>query len=185
MSPLYAQVLGAAWEDIPAITRHLHSPDPIVTFAGEVEVRRGTSPLTRILAQTMGLPQAGHHRARITVSRGDDGDEILERRYGETILTTRQYLITRGKKQFLGEAFGPFRLRFDLCGHGAGIDFMLSSVKAWSIPLPRAMALSVKASERVGEGQEGQARHCFDVEVSLPGLGRLIAYQGWLESLSA
>lgn len=185
MSALYARVLGAAWDDIPAITRHLHSPDPVVVFAGEVDVRRGTNSVTRALAHMMGLPPAGHHLARISVSRGDDGDERLERRYGETILTTRQYLITRGEKQSLGEAFGPFRLRFALQGHEAGIDFMLMSVRAWFIPLPRAFALSVKARERVGEGPKGQARHCFDVEVSLPGLGRLIAYQGWLESLSA
>ena len=181
MSFLYREVLGAAWDRLPAVTRALHSPDPVVVFKGEATISRGTNVLARGLADRLGLPPAGKHVAQVTVSRPEPGAEHIERCYGPARLTTHQFLLDKGHKLYLGERFGPFLLCFDLSGHEKGIDFALRQVRLWGLTLPRGCAPQVQASERADQSPTGDGVHIFDVEVRLPGLGRLIAYQGRLE----
>jgi hypothetical protein len=45
------------------------------------------------------------------------------------------------------------------------------------MPLPGFLLPEIRATERVDEFR----RHAFDVEVSVPVAGRLVAYRGWLE----
>jgi Domain of unknown function (DUF4166) len=47
--------------------------------------------------------------------------------------------------------------------------------RAFGVPLPRMLLPRIVASERA----EAE-RHLFDVEISLPRVGRVVHYHGWL-----
>jgi hypothetical protein len=63
-----------------------------------------------------------------------------------------------------------------LDGDAAGIRWELMSVAVLGIPLPRQWFGEVGARESA----EG-ARYCFDVCATLPFIGHLVAYRGWLD----
>jgi hypothetical protein len=175
-APLYARLLGPDWLLLPAITRALHQPEPAALFEGRADIRRGTNPLARLIAALLGLPEAGPDiEAMVKVSRTEDGGELLERWYGH-----RHFATWQGERDGrLIERFGPFELRFRLSGHETGIDFNQMGVSLWGLDLPRVLAPQVRASERA----DGDV-HCFDVAMSLPGVGLIVAYQGRLERAS-
>lgn len=83
------------------------------------------------------------------------------------------------KRQPPAREFGPFTLQFSLQGNEAGIQFVLERVQLWSIPLPRLMRPHVDAREASADG-----KHLFNVELSLPGLGRIVRYSGRLTPAS-
>jgi hypothetical protein len=172
-APLYARLLGPDWLLLPAITRALHQPEPEALFEGRADIRRGSNLLARLMASLLGLPEAGSAvETLVKVSRTDDGGELLERWYGHRHFATWQ----GARDGLLIERFGPFELRFRLSGHEAGIDFHQIGVSLWGLGLPRALAPQVRASERA----DGDV-HCFDVSLSLPGVGLIVAYKGRLE----
>jgi hypothetical protein len=173
---LYLILLGADWASLPAITRALHSPVPVAEFTGKADISRGTNGLARMIASLLGLPEAGQSvETRVKVSRVGD-DELLERWYAGQRFATLQM----AEDGLLVERFGPFVLRFKLIGHERGIDFEQKQVSVWGLPLADWGAPQVRASERA----DGDT-HCFDVEMRLPGVGRVIAYQGQLKMSAA
>jgi hypothetical protein len=73
------------------------------------------------------------------------------------------------------ERFGPLRFEFDVpCGAG-GLEMRLRRWSACRIPLPLLLAPRIAAREWEEEG-----RFRFDVDVSLPLVGRVVRYSGWL-----
>ncbi len=73
------------------------------------------------------------------------------------------------------EHFGPFAFTLALTGVARGIDMEIKRGRLWAIPLPRFILPRTVATERA----EG-TRHVFDVTISLPVIGQLVRYSGWL-----
>jgi len=172
---LYERILGEDWLALPDTTRFLHAPSPVCELVGEADIQRGNNAFSRLLADLMRLPKSGRQiptRVRVTAER--EG-EWLERWYDGQRFATWQW--AQGKR--LLEKFGPFTLRFSLQGNEAGIQFVLERVQLWSIPLPRLMRPHVDAHEASADG-----KHLFDVELRLPGLGRIVRYSGRLTPAS-
>ncbi|HQZ14101.1 MAG TPA: DUF4166 domain-containing protein, partial [Devosia sp.] len=57
-----------------------------------------------------------------------------------------------------------------------GLDMVLVAGRLGRVPIPRMLLPRIRATERV----DAEGRHVFDVEIGLPVLGRLVAYNGWL-----
>jgi hypothetical protein len=58
-------------------------------------------------------------------------------------------------------------------------DRLVYRVEGWRlgpVPLPRLLAPLTRTHEEV----DGEGRFVFDVEISLPLVGRLVRYRGWL-----
>ncbi|WP_417481166.1 DUF4166 domain-containing protein [Maricaulis sp.] len=180
--PLYQRLLGAGWGSLPPVTRALHAPDPVALFEGRADISRGSHPLARLAAGLLRLPQAGIGvPARIMVSRAGEG-ELLERWY-----QGRRFATVQGERAgLLHERFGPLRLGFRLTASPEGIDFHQQRVALWFIPLPSWLAPRVQARERFEPGVNGaEDAHLFDVRLTLPGIGLVIAYRGRLLPVSA
>lgn len=172
---LYERILGEDWPALPDTTRFLHAPTPVCELVGAADIQRGDNYIARLLAEMMRLPKSGQQvptRVRVTA---EAGGEWLERWYGGQRFATWQW--TKGNR--LLEKFGPFTLQFSLQGNEAGIQFVLERVQLWSIPLPRLMRPHVDAREASAGG-----KHLFNVELSLPGLGRIVRYSGRLTPAS-
>lgn len=178
---LYERVLGAeGWRLLPEPLRRLHDVHDFASFAGEARIVTGRNLLARVLRICMGFPP-GAECVPVRVS--------IERR-GETERWIRQF----GRHRFSSdmsaapnrpgcviERFGALRFRARLPVDETGLAMPLESASFFHIPLPRWLVPRSDTRESVDE----QGRFRFDVDVSLPLLGRVIRYTGWLVAEAA
>jgi len=175
--PLYRQILGAAFDRMPAPVRAVHDFTGRYVGEGTATVERGNL-VARAIAGLLGMPQAGSDRpVRIVIDATTTG-ELLARYYPDCTLRTFQSCETRNGRTLLGEKFGPFRLLIALTGHERGCDFQLVRWTLGPIPLPMALAPRLVATERLHHG-----KHRFLVRISLPLVGLLLSYEGDVETL--
>jgi len=174
-APLYRRIVGPCYAQLPEVTRALHDVRTRVVATGHATVTHGDNPVARALAWALGFP-APVSGAPITVTvtvRG--GVENLSRHYPDATLTTEQRAGTGVDAGRLIERMGPAVMVLALEPHDEGLDFTLERVRVFGVTLPRWMRPRVTARERAVDG-----RHGFYVCVALPGLGRLIRYEGLL-----
>lgn len=167
-TPLIAQALGPAFEQVPEAVRRLHREAG--RFRGEVVVERGEGLLAGLCAWAARLPPTQRGAIRFELQR-DAGVERWTRHFGTRRMRSR--LWCRGGR--LHERLGLLRFRFDLQADAGGIRWRIASARVLGLPLPRAWFTGVQAHESEHDG-----RYAFDVRAELPGIGRLVRYRGWL-----
>jgi len=171
-TPLYRRLLGERFERLPARVRELHDVSGVSVWRGRADVERGRSPLSRAVATLFGLPPAGHDQVLEVTFMPDGGTELWARRFGDATFRSMQY----ERKGLLRERVGPSTFVFALETSTDGMGLKLRSVRFLGIPLPAFLAPSVFTFE-----SERGGRYHFEVEASLPLIGRVVRYTGWLE----
>ncbi len=175
---LFQRVVGG-FDDMPAPVRAAHSPDPACDLEGEVDIDGAEHWTGRLIARVFGFPRAGNALpASVTIEREGDG-EIWIRRFGNTEFCS--HVSTGEGANRLRERFGA--LTFDLDAHASAQGFELSirAARVLGVPLPRFLAPRTRANAGVDE----RGRYRFDVLITLPAIGRLVRYRGWLLRCSA
>lgn len=175
-SGLYAQILGDHWRDVAASVRHLHDARGIHA-AGSFRVRRGNR-LARILAWLLCLPAEGDVvHLRLTVMPSPNREE-WQRFFAETPFLTSQW----AQGGCLVERVGLSETYLHLAALDGALHYRTRRVALrlgpWRLPVPRWLAPRVTASE----SPEG-ANVRVHVDVVLPVIGLLIAYDGLLTSI--
>jgi hypothetical protein len=170
--PLYRRLLGARFEHLPARVRELHDVTGTHAWTGRADVERGRSLPGRMVATLFGLPPAGRDQALEVIFMPDGGTEIWTRRFGNSVFRSVQY----ERRGLLRERVGPSTFVFALDTSADGMALKLQGVRFLGVPLPRFMSPSVCTFESERDG-----RYHFEVEASLPLLGRIVRYAGWLE----
>jgi hypothetical protein len=141
--------------------------------AGEGRVVRGRSLPARALAAAMHFPKSGTWPLHVAFSeRG--GVERWTRDFGGHVFSSELSRAGEG----VAERFGPLRFAFDLPSGPRGLEMRLHRWSVFRLPMPLALAPRIAARE-----WEEEARFRFAVEVSLPLIGPVIGYAGWLEPL--
>lgn len=172
--PLYRRVMGEGFDRLPDVTRRLHRGRPAVIAIGEAEVTPAENGFGRFLAGRFGLPRtAGTQPVRVVIE-SRDGREHWTRFFGGRPMRS---VMSAAPGHLVEEQFGPCRVRMRLVVKPGGLDMERVSGRIWGVPLPGFLLPHIRATERVDEYR----RHAFDVEISAPLLGRLVAYKGWLE----
>jgi hypothetical protein len=172
--PLYRRIMGDAFDRLPEVTRRLHRGRPAVIAIGEADVTPAASALGRLLARIFGLPgTAGKQPVRVVIE-SRDGREHWTRFFGNRPMRS---LMSAAPNNLIEERFGPFSLRMRLVPKPGGLDMERVSGRLFGVPLPGFLLPRVRATERVDDYR----RHAFDVEITAPLAGRLVAYKGWLE----
>ena len=114
---------------------------------------------------------------RLEIATDGDG-ERWERRFGGEVFTTKQW---EGRSLQLVERFGRWELFFKLRVAGGALFYDQQAAKlclgAWRLSIPRVCAPFVRAHEK----SDGDARVLVSVLVTLPLVGRLIGYEGYLD----
>jgi Domain of unknown function (DUF4166) len=179
-SGLYAQLLGERWGDLTSVVRKLHGDQGIVCAAGAFRIRHGDNPIARLMARLAQLPAQGEAaNLRLIVAPSLRG-ERWQRFFAGKPFTSMQ----RACDRLLTEQIGPIEIRFELDVSDGGLRYETKSVALRiglaRIPLPRWLAPRVRASEKPA----GDAVR-IAVEVQLPLLGLLIAYEGTLTRIEA
>ncbi len=175
---LFPQLLGDhVWRQLPPAVQAMHGAAPCLETRGMADVAGDSHLPARWLRRMLGLPQPGAGQ-RLTVTFERQGTrEVWTRRFNHRPM--RSILDCRAGSHLLYEQLGPTRLGFALRHDGDGIAWLLRSVHVLGVPLPRALRGDVLSRSGVREG-----RYHFQVEVRLPWIGQLVAYDGWLEEIN-
>jgi len=167
----------AAFATLPAPLAALHGMEGAPVWRGQACIEAGTHPLARLLRRLIGLPPAGHDAPiTVTIERvsGAGGEaEIWTRNFGGSRFTSRLSVDARGA---LVEAFGPIRFQLDVVASADGLALMVTGAQFLGIPLPRIMLPRSEARELIDEN----GRFRFDIRLTLPWIGLLTHYRGWL-----
>ncbi len=170
---VFQQVLRAPFFNLPGSVRALHSVRGHACHAGRVWVERGRNPLARMCAAVAGLPPAMEDAPLRVEFSADARAETWDRDFGGHRMSSR----LRCRKGVLVERLGPLQFRFALHTADGAIYWNAIGVRLLGIvPLPARLFAQLRCRER-----EHAGRYEFLVEATLPLLGPLIRYEGWLE----
>lgn len=172
-STLFQQLLGAPFFRLPSSVRLLHSVRGHGRYAGRATIARGRNPIARLCAAIAGLPPSADNVPTTVDFHTDASGETWQRDFGGRPMRSR----LRARDRLLYERLGPMQFRFALHVHDGAIWWQTVGVRLFGLlPLPKSWFARVRCREREHEG-----RYEFLVEASLPLIGRLIRYEGWLE----
>lgn len=173
---LYARLLGPRWHELAEIVRRLHGAGEVVHAAGTFRVRHGGNRAARFLAWLARLPAASEAVDLRLIVTPVGAQEEWRRHFADQLLVSRQWRHADG---LLAERIGLAELGLQVTVHDNALRYESKRVALplgpLRIRLPGWLAPRVTACEK----PEGNALH-VSVEVRLPLLGILIAYEGTL-----
>lgn len=175
-APLYRQLLGPAFDDLPPRLRELHNHRQARQWSGFAQIRRGRGLLSRIIAAIYGFPSAG---AKVPVSVAfspEKGAERWERNFGGKTFQSMQSCGTGKDQYLLVERFGIITVALALVMDKDRLYLIPRRWRVLGIPLPGFLLPAGSSFETEEDGQ-----FCFDVEISAPLVGLIVAYRGTLE----
>ena len=170
--PLFQQVLGQGFHDLPPAVQATHDHAGPRRWSGHAQVTRGTGLLSRLIAMTFRFPQAGSD-IPVTVLKTPDADgEIWDRRFGAGLF--RSHL--RSTPSGLTERFGPMTFLLGLHVAENALHFPVRAGWFLGLRLPRILLPQSVAREYAANN-----RFRFDVALNAPlGGGLIVRYQGYL-----
>ena len=173
---LFQSVLGADFASLPKPLQELHNVIDLRRWQGQARVTRGTGRMSRLICWMFRFPAATDTTpVEVTMDRSGSAERWTRRFGPSTFLST-----LRARNGKMTERFGPFTFTLGLAVTGESLIFPVTSGRMGPIPLPRAILPRSDAVETVEDTPEGP-RARFDVALSLPLVGPLVRYQGWLE----
>lgn len=171
-TPLFEQVLGPAFAQLPAQLRALHSIRHRQRWRGQGSVLRGAHWLVAPCAWMARLPPSVMEVPVTVEFVVDAAGERWNRQFGAARMASR--LWQRHARLF--EQLGAMRFQFALSEAEGQILWRAERVWLFGVlPLPAHWFAQVHCRER-----EHAGRYEFLVDVSMPLIGRLIRYEGWL-----
>lgn len=171
---LYERVLGAAFARLPEPLRELHAVVDEAVFAGRARIDVGKHRLARWIGRLMRFPAAADDIAVEVTMRVEGEGERWSRRFGGA----RFHSVLRSAMPgTCVERFGLLSFDLQLVADERGLAMPLRQGRFIGLPLPRGLMPESRTREFLDE----YGRACFDVEVLLPRIGRVIRYRGFLE----
>lgn len=173
MSSPLARTFGPDFARLPPVLQTLHEGEVARHCRVKVDVIVGRNRVARALARLAGFPpgQTGAGFAFSILPLGTD--EIWHRGFGKHVTRSR---LTGGTRGLVVERFGPFRLTLRPSVVAEGLTMEVGGQSAFCLSLPRWFLPRTTVREALGP--DGAV--VFDISASLPLIGPLIAYRGWL-----
>lgn len=165
------------YDKLPYIIRDMHDVHDRVEAFGLSNITRGKSWLSILVANLFDFPKAGENQLiRVVFERHGDS-EILLRDYGSKKFIS--HFADHPEPGVLYETLGSLWFEVECVCSEQGIDMDIRSCRLWNkIPIPLVLLPRIDATERVRGG-----KYQFDVDISLPLIGRVIWYKGTLEQV--
>jgi hypothetical protein len=174
--PLYARILGTAWNQLPVEIRGMHDVDGAASVKGRASVERGDSRLARLTAFIMRFPKAAADTSVCVKFEVSGETETWTRTFGDDVFSSRQFGGRGRSAGLLCEGFGPLLFAMALVLENGRLSLVLRRWSAFGVPLPMWLCPRSDAFETVESG-----RFHFHVEISHPICGLIVRYKGWLE----
>ncbi|WP_422509577.1 DUF4166 domain-containing protein [Stenotrophomonas sp. GZD-301] len=176
VASLYHQVLGSAFDALPAPVQALHADTGARCWRGEAEVRRGRGMASRAVAAVFGFPPAGSNvpvSVRLSPERG--GERWTRDFAGHTFSSWQRRGHGRNA-HLLVERFGIVDVALALVVDGDRLRLVPRRWSCLGIPLPARLLPAGRTFETAHDGQ-----FVFDVEIAVPIIGLIAAYRGTLQ----
>jgi hypothetical protein len=174
-APLYARLLGPAWQELPAEIREMHDLRERLVARGTASVERGRGWLARLVARAVGFP-ASADEVPVTVRfAAANGVETWARSFGDATFSSEQLAGQGRDSRLLCERFGWLTFAMALVVEGGRLTLVPRRWSVLGIALPRWLAPRADAYESVEAG-----RFRFHVEIRHPLLGLIVGYRGAL-----
>lgn len=173
--PLYRQLLGSAFDDLPAALQAMHAWRGALTVSGRASVERGRSPLARFIAWGVGFPAASADGPVAVQFNAADAVETWTRRFGDKTFSSRQFAGQGRSEHLLCEQFGPLVFAMAVVVEGGSLSLLLRRWSVFGVPLPLWAGPRSTACETSEDG-----KFHFHVEISHPLVGLIVRYNGWL-----
>nr|WP_319383049.1 DUF4166 domain-containing protein [uncultured Roseibium sp.] len=176
---LFQRALGARFGDLPRAVRDLHAVTKRSTWQGRARVTRGRSAIGGVICRIVGFPpEADDIPVSVTIDRRGD-TEVWYRDFGGKPFASVLCLRDSSERGHITERFGVMAFDIDLQLAEDRLEFPVTRGRIMGVPLPKAVLPVSEAGEFETDG-----RFHFDVRVSLPGIGDLVRYQGFLIAAS-
>lgn len=171
---VFEQLLGpAAVQQLLPAVQALHRIDGASHWQGECVVSRGRHPLARLCAWAARLPPSGQALLTTVDFQRSAQRETWTRNFGGALMRSTMWP-QHGR---LREHLGLVQFDFALHAQDGQIHWNTVAVRVLGVlPLPAAWFARVQCTEAA----DAQGRYTFDVRASLPWIGRIVRYQGWL-----
>jgi Domain of unknown function (DUF4166)/Saccharopine dehydrogenase NADP binding domain len=175
-TPLYARILGSAWDPLPVELKQLHAVKSTARFAGRGAVERGSGAFAGLIARAFGFPASGQD-VEVSVNFDvRDGVETWTRTFNGKSFSSIQSEGRGASENLLCERFGPLNFAMALVCKRAQIHLVLRRWTAFGVPMPLWLGPQSTAHESVIDG-----KFRFDVEIGHPMVGLVVRYRGWLD----
>jgi hypothetical protein len=174
-APLFAQLLGNAWQRLPTAVRQLHTVSSERLTQGRCTVERGSSIVSNWVVSMFGFPKAADDLPVSVRFRGENGRERWTRKFGEEVFSSILQSGRGASERLLCERVGLFEFAQALVIDGDRLRLVLRRWTIFGIPLPSWLAPRSNSYETEQDG-----RFRFHVEISHPLTGLIVRYRGWL-----
>lgn len=171
---LYRRVLGAAYDRQSRAGQALHDAGPS-HWKGYCSVIGAETVVGRLVASLFQLPAATDDAPIAVEFAACGASELWTRRIGTRAMRSRQFIGVRKPAGWIVERFGIFDFDLEVQVDDERLRLSMVGMRCCGLPLPRALWPVIEAEESEEEG-----RFCFDVQIGLPVVGRLVRYRGWL-----
>jgi Domain of unknown function (DUF4166)/Saccharopine dehydrogenase NADP binding domain len=171
----YQAVMDESFGRLAQPIQDMHSGSKAFSVKGKADVSGSDGVLARLARFVIGFPARGKD-VDVRVDFEFVGDrEIWTRRFGEAQFVTQQF---KGKGRYHGlmvEKFGLLSFAMAVVERNGTLHLRMRGGDVLGIPLPRFLLPCIAAQEHGANGKFN-----FDVDISLPVVGQVVHYQGWL-----
>ena len=179
-APLFRRLLGPAFDDLPPRVRELHDSNEAREWRGVADIRRGKGVLARMISAVLRFPPAGKRVPVSVAFTPENGTERWIRNFGGRRFSSMLSAGTGKDQYLLAERFGFITVALALVIDGGRLALVPRQWRLLGVPLPGFFLPRGVSFEAETDG-----RFCFDVEISLPFVGLVVAYKGNLEPAAA
>jgi hypothetical protein len=179
-APLYADILGDAWQKLPEQIRAMHDIRDAARAEGRGRVERGRSVLARLACAVVGFPRDTADTPVSVQFEASNGIETWTRTFGNDRFHSRQFAGRGRCEHLLCERFGPLTFAMALVVAGDRLSLVLRRWSIFGLPLPMWLCPRSQSHESAEQG-----RFNFHVEISHPLTGLIVRYDGWLVRTSS
>ena len=177
--PVYRRVLEHRYKHLAQPLQVLHHVTATSRFRGRSRVERGGNPLSWLVASLLRFPKAGQDvpvEVELSVKRRV---ETWVRRFdGKEFRSTQEYGTGR-YEGLIVEKFGPMSFGLALVEEDGNLYLILRRWDMFGLVMPKWLAPRIVAFEHAARD-----RFNFSVKMSLPLIGLIVAYRGWLEPVA-
>ncbi len=176
---VFETALGRDFNTLPDRLQDLHDVTGRRVWNGQATITRSANPFANLVANLFRFPKSGKDQPITVTMVRDDGKEVWTRTInGRDWVSCLTPDVTQNGRVW--ERFGPFRFAIDLTVANDGLHYPVFAGKFLGLPLPRLILPKSETREAVDEA----GRATFDVALSLPFLGPIVRYEGWLQPIS-
>ena len=174
---LMGRELGPTLPCFDESVRNMHAVADASVVFGHTDIDHGTSPLSGLIGWLFGFPAPGRAVPTAITVVSDGASEIWHRRFANQPILTKLES-GRSAQPTIVERF-RFGVAFDLkiLERNGRLRFEVVGMSVCRIPMPPWLWPTLNAEER----EEGGG-FCFDIDIGMHWVGRLIRYHGWVRA---